>query len=121
MTEQEYLKTLDDLGYVVWQKWAREGSIALRERWTVLPSEIKQSYVEMGQAAAIYALTPLNKKRQELIHKKNHEGGLNPYEEAIFKTLQDIYFACLDSIQPHSPTPEFSDHIKSLLKEMESE
>lgn len=126
MTEAEYLKTLDDIGRVTYEKWidyvTRSGEVSIHIMWTwkELPADKKQSYIEMGQAAAVHGLTPLNKRRQELIHKKNHEGGLTEKEEAIFEELDEVFGQCIDKIHPRSPLPEFSDHIKTLIKEMDN-
>ncbi len=117
MTEKEYLKTLDDLGYVTWMAYEGDSiSGDTRIIWEGINKRWKKSWIRTGQTAAVYGLSPLNNRRGELIHKKNHEGGLSPIEEALLEELQQIHSACIDRIHPHAPTIEFSNHIKTLMK-----
>ncbi len=121
MTEKEYLETLDELGKVVYDAlYPLEMQNAILGPWDIAREQTKNRHIVAGQAAAIHALTPLNKFRIRLIEKRSKQ-GLNGIEEALFQNIQDIHSQCLDRIHPRAPTSEFSDYIKSLIKEMEDE
>ncbi len=121
MTEKEWLKIRDDLGYIVWSNSLNfiTDNKNMMELWDRLPQEQKQLHISAAQAAAVHGLNPLNKRRRELIHKQNHGGGLTEKEQAIFEELDEVFGQCIDKIHPRSPGIEFSDHIKALIKEME--
>ncbi len=125
MTEKEWLKIRDDLWKVLRNAGHQRGKETkdCPTYWFTsaedVSEEAKRIETFAAQAVAVYALTPLNKRRQELIYKQNHEGGLTEKEQAVFEELDEVFGQCIDRIHPHAPAIEFSDYIKSLIKEME--